>query len=378
MPVLQKMEIQVPTTVLQDMVQRAVKASTFVDLLPLTGLINIQVKDKMLYVRTTDNINYVTMFAQLDQPEFNVVVDAKQFANMVSRISTTETTLTVENGTLTMKANGTYNWPVAVDISSGTEVDFPIVTFTPDGSTTHITAEEVKSILSVSKSCKAVNKDTPCLFNYYFTANHCYTTDTFRACSQDIKFSDRTALISPTVMELLNVVLDTQYGIDISQNDTMIQFESPKGIVIGRKCVKADLDMFPVEDMEESFSTTLQYNIEVNRTVLLDAVERMDILTDALQQNIIQLTFHTDKLTLTNTVNQSFEDVPYVQNVKDVNGTAVQIEPVILTMNSAYLKQLLSVSTKETFSLSFNDQTGVLFDWENAKLLLGTVGEFSA
>ena len=81
-------KVTVATPVLQDLVARAVKGSTMVDVIPLSCLMQVKIKDNKLFVRTTDNINYLTTFANVTAPDFEIVVPSKLFSQTISKLST--------------------------------------------------------------------------------------------------------------------------------------------------------------------------------------------------------------------------------------------------------------------------------------------------
>ena len=71
--------VTVPTVILRDLVARASKGSTNVDLIPMSSLMEVKAKDGKMCVRTTDNVNYLTTFADVTSDNFEMVVQTKIF-----------------------------------------------------------------------------------------------------------------------------------------------------------------------------------------------------------------------------------------------------------------------------------------------------------
>ena len=82
------MKLQIKTTKLQEMLSKAIKGASNNKLIPLTGLIAIQLKDNKLTLTTTDATNY--LYIQDDNIEgddFYAVVQVDTFAKLVARMT---------------------------------------------------------------------------------------------------------------------------------------------------------------------------------------------------------------------------------------------------------------------------------------------------
>ena len=82
-----EMKTTIATTVLQDLVSKAVKASSFVVQIAITNLMQIKVENKKVYISTSDNNNLLEVFADSQSDDFKVVVDSKLFSQIVSKLS---------------------------------------------------------------------------------------------------------------------------------------------------------------------------------------------------------------------------------------------------------------------------------------------------
>ena len=219
--------VKVSTATLQDLVSRAVKGSTMVDVIPLSCLMQVKIENKTLIVKTTDNINFLTLTApDVDAPDFEMVVQSKLFSQLVSKLSTKDTTFEIQGNQVVIKANGTYNIPLSTD-SDGSKINFPSPEFTPNGTSYQLTNDEVRSILTLNKSCKAEMKEMPSIYNYYMDDTCVLTTNMFKGCKSNIKAFSTPVCLPPTLVDLIPVVSD-ESGVNVSQNETSVQFTSSK------------------------------------------------------------------------------------------------------------------------------------------------------
>lgn len=362
--VLTNTKITVPTAKLQDLVSRAIKASTGVDVIPLTTMLQLQVKDNTLTVTCTDNTNYAITTMDTQNPDFHVVVNAQFFANLLSKITTTTISFSVEGNKLTIVGNGTYNTSIETDNGQPIFINPPEVT--PNGSTIHVEKSELASILTYNKTCKAVGKEIPALYNYYFDTEASLTTDTFKCCYNPIVITDRSMILTPMVVDLLGSICD-EGGIDIQQNDESLIVSSTIGTLYAKKSSTADLEAFPALDLKELLANNFSTTITVNRTLLLQAAERMALFTNTYEQNKLQIVFEADHIVLHNEESNSTESVNYI-------GAATgYTEPIGFQIDLKSLKDMLSCCTTEELIIGIDAQTGIQLNCGNIKMVLGQI-----
>ncbi len=365
-------KVSLPTIILKDLVARAVKGSTMVDLIPLTCFMHIKVKDNTLYVSTTDNINFLNTTEVLDPSakveDFEMIVQSKLFSQLMTKLTTATTTFTIEGNKVTIEADGKYNMPLEVDVD-GSAIKFPEMTFEAVGKTLTVTAAEIKSILALNKSCKADMKDVPALYNYYMDSESVLTTNIYKACMNPVKVFDTPVCVSPTVMDLVSVICD-ETGVDVSQNEDYVMFSSTKGSLLGKKCLDADVEQFPAVDLVEVFSSDLSNSCKINRTMLINAVDRICLFTDAYQSNKLSLIFKDDALTLHSASTDSKEDISYLTPL-----ATTLTDNVVIDIDGSFLKQQLTACDMEDLQIKFSQELGLQIKCNTVYLALGTLGE---
>lgn len=361
-------KITVPTVVLKDVVGRAIKCSTMEDGIPMTTLMQLQVSSGKLFVRTTNNIDFFTAFADVDSPDFDVIVNAKLFSQTVSKLTSETTSFVLENNILTIEANGKHNIRAEVE-ADGSKLNFPTLDIEPSGNTYHITQEEIKSILSLNKSCKGEKGCIPAIAsNYYADNTRIISTNMYKACSNPIVISDSPILLRPFVMELISAVAD-ESGLDVYQNDTHIVFESTKGKLVGVKCDSESLPEFPAKPLANLLDTALASSVSMNRTTLVQAVDRMCLYVDSFENNRVTLTFKADEVELKSPKTNSIETVKYITAITPVTSE------VTFNVDAQFLKNELVACDREAITVRFSDEVGLQLVCGDITLMLSLLNE---
>lgn len=370
-------KVEIPVVYLQDVVSRASKGSTFIDVIPLSTMMEIKIKDGVLSARTTNNSYYLTAISKhkISQPDFEMVVDTKLFSALVSKFKNGENvTLFVDDTKITIQTKtGKYNLSYSVDPSTNSKVKFPEISIDPNGATIHVTPMEIRSILSLNKACKSNMKDIPALFNYYMDTEKVLTSNDSKACYNPIKVVDRPSALTPELFELVTSVMDDSgdpkdaYGVDVSENDDSIMFFSEVGTLIGKKASSADLEAFPAENYTEVFKNSIEYSVSASTSELLNAVDPMGLFTDPYEKNRVKLTFTQNDVTISDERTGSEERISFIK------GLPQDIQPVVIEVNAFELKEQLTTCTAQQITLAFNESMLKIDLDNNLSLLLAAV-----
>ena len=115
------MKLSVKTDIFKEMVSRSIKGAGMSNLLPVTGMMAIQLKDNELILITTDMSNYLYIkHDNIVGDEFYVVVQVEQFSKLVGKMTCENITLEVEDGILNVKGNGNYKIELPLDEEGNT------------------------------------------------------------------------------------------------------------------------------------------------------------------------------------------------------------------------------------------------------------------
>ena len=311
------------------------------------------------------NQKYAGSTTPVTVPDFNLVVYTKKFADLIAKLTTDYVTLTIEDVRVIVEANGKYDIPLATD-TDGSIPQITVPTVDTNGKTMHVELTEVQSILSLNKVCKADSKDRPALFNYYFDEIGCLTTNAQKACSNPVKLSDRPICVGPYIVDLLPTVTDPSYGLDISQNDTFIVLSSPNGTLIGKKESALDVSEFPAEPFRQLISQPIDHTTEVNRSLMLEAVQRISLFTDKMDNNKMSLTFEKEGVTIT-AENQGTESVSYLKPFTD------DVAAKTLVIDGNHFIAELNACSAETLVIKFQEGVGLILEVGDIVFVMGVL-----
>lgn len=364
---LESNKVALDTDTFKEMVAKAVKGSTMIDVIPLSCLMKIELKDGKFSLTTTDNINYLTISSKgPENKELVAFVESKIFSQLVSKLTSKTTILSLEEGKLVVKAGGTYNIAVHTE-QDGSMINLAIPQPQISGTSYKLTPTDIKTILTTSKSCKAVTKEIPCLFNYYFDEEKVLTSDSYKACSTPIKMTSTPICLSPVIVNLLSVVQDDA-GVTVAQDGDYIVISSSCGTLVGKKCPAAELEKYPAEGLTELFATVVGATCTINRTQLLGAIDRIGLFTESYQSNKIILVFGDNGITLKSPSTDSAELVNYTSAPTLSN-------EVVMDLDCKLLKEEITACDVEDLQVYFDVEAGIQVICGNSKLMLSVLGE---
>jgi DNA polymerase III sliding clamp (beta) subunit (PCNA family) len=295
------------------------------------------------------------------------MVDAKLFSSLVSKITTPFTNLSIEDGKVIVSANGKYDIPLITE-EDGSEIFLPDFDFDITVGSNHINNFELKSILTMNKSCKADMKEMPSLFNYYMDGERVITTDYYKACMNPVKVFNNPVCLPPDLVDLISLVADDS-GVNVQENDTSVLFSSTNGVLFGMKAAAEDLEAYPANDIVSALNESFDYKCVMNKTDLISALERMCLFTEGFDSNAVTLSFKSDMVTLTTKRNNTSEAVRYI------SASNYQGESFNISLDGAFLKNQLASSPKEEIIIKFGNESGIELVCDNIIQLSSSLDE---
>ena len=226
------MTLSIKTDIFKEMVSRAIKGASQNKLIPLTGLMAIQLKDNKLTLITTDASNY--LYIKQDNvvgDEFYVVTQVEQFSKLVGKMTCETITLEVNNGILNVKGNGDYKIELPLD-EEGNPVVLPNpVDDVKEGKSAEVNLATIKTILNTIKPALAVTMEIP-VYTRCYMGKRVVATDTYKVSSLDADvLKAEPLLLSAETMNLLDVM--TCEKVNFLQLDDVVVFDTPDCVVYG-------------------------------------------------------------------------------------------------------------------------------------------------
>lgn len=305
------MKMTITTSTLQNMVAKAMKGASCNKMIPLTGLMAIELKNYRLTLTTTDATNYLYVREdKVEGEDFYVVVQAEMFAKLISKLTCEKVSLELKDNTLMVKGNGKYSIELPLD-EEGELIKYPNPLsgkpFVGDADTINLST--VKLLLNTAKSALANTLEVPCYTGYY-VGNKVVATDTYKICGIGIKLWDEPALVSPEMMNLLDIFTDEK--IAVYRNDNTIVFNTDNCTVYGT--LMDSIDDYQIEAIDGLLEQDFESSCKITKSAMLQLLDRLALFVSPYDKNGVYLTFTRDGLQIESKQANSVEVISYVES----------------------------------------------------------------
>ena len=305
------MKLTINTSTLQGMVAKSMKGASCNKMIPLTGLMAIQLLDHELTLITTDATNYLFIHEdKVEGDDFYVVVQADMFAKLISKLTCEKVSLELKDNILMVTGNGKYSIELPLD-EEGELIKFPnpMENGLHDIQADAINLSTVKLILNTAKSALANTLEVPCYTGYY-VGNKVVATDTYKICGINIKLWDEPALISPEMMSLLDIFTDEK--ITAMRAGNTMWFESKNCHLYGT--LMDSIDDYQIEAINGLLEQDFDSSCKLNKAALLQLLDRLALFVSPYDKNGVYLTFTRDGLQVESKQANSIEVIPYAES----------------------------------------------------------------
>ena len=304
------MKFTIGTELMKDVVARAIKGAGNNKLIPITSMICIELKDGILTVITTDATNYLYIKEQhVAGDDFYVVVDANQFAKLVSKMTCENITMMVDEKLYTMKVKGNGNYTMELPLDEdGAPVKFPDAIAKTDATNPFgINRSTVIAILETIKPALAVTMENP-QYTAYYMGDKVVATDSYKIASLAIPMFDAPKLVSSEFLDLVAVMRAEKIMVNMS--DTDILFETPDCTIVGK--FVDGIDDFAIEPITNLIEQELDSHCGVPKNDLLQMLDRLSLFVGTYDKNAVDLTFTNQGLQVSSKASSGVEILPYV------------------------------------------------------------------
>lgn len=299
------------TATLQNMVAKAMKGASCNKMIPLTGLIAVELKDHLLTLITTDATNYLYVREdKVEGEDFYVVIQAEMFSKLISKLTCEKVSLELKDNTLMVTGNGKYSIELPLD-EEGELIKYPnpLASVGVVGDELTVNLSTVKLILNTAKAALADTLEVPCYTGYY-VGNKVVATDTYKICGINIKLWDEPALISPEMMNLLDIFTEEKF-IAVRKDNIMI-FESKNCTVYGT--LMDSIDDYQIEAIEGLLEQDFESSCKIAKSAMLQLLDRLSLFVSPYDKNGVYLTFTRDGLQVESKQANSVEVIPYTES----------------------------------------------------------------
>lgn len=309
------MSFTINTVKLQDMVSRATKGVGNNKLIPLTSLMNIELKeDGTFQLITTDGTNYLYVREpKISGDSLYVTVPADVFAKLIARFTCENVTFTLEDNSLRVKGNGVYNIELPLD-EDGNLIKYPdpVSKISKKLESTKVNLSTVNVILNSIKPSLAVTMEEPC-YTAYYVGENVLATDTYKIASlSNVNIFDEPKLISAEYMDLLSVM--SAEKIDVEYLDDIIIADSSDCVVYGRTV--EGIEDFAIDAINGLVAEQSDSVCKIAKTVLLQVLDRISLFVGPYDKNAVNLTFTNEGIQIASKATSGVEIIPYMESSK--------------------------------------------------------------
>ena len=305
------MKMTISTSTLQNMVAKSMKGASCNKMIPLTGLMCVELKDHLLTLTTTDATNYLYVKeGKVEGDDFYVVIQAEMFSKLISKLTCEKVSLELKDNTLMVTGNGKYSIELPLD-EEGELIKYPnpLDDFKPVAETHEVHLSTIKLILNTAKSALADTLEVPCYTGYY-VGNKVVATDTYKICGINVKLWDEPALISPEMMSLLDIFTEEKFV--MLREDNVMLFESPNCTVYGT--LMDSIDDYQIEAIDGLLEQGFDSSCKITKSALLQLLDRLALFVSPYDKNGVYLTFTKEGIQVESKQANSVETIPYVES----------------------------------------------------------------
>lgn len=289
--------MKIKTSILQEMVSKAVKGASNNKMIPISSFIGIEIKKGTLTLMTTDGSNQLRVSKKLegDSVDFYSVVDVDKFSKLVGKTTSEFIELNNKDNYLEFKGNGTYKLDIPVN-EEGEIVKFPSIGLEviENEKAIELPIEKLKSIISTLKVSVAKTMEVPCLTGYYISDKSVATDRQMMGYIKD-SIIDEPILISSEMAELLQLLEGET--VNLLKEDNKLYFATDNILIYGKQL--EGIDKYPVSQIEQLMSLNYKYSVKCSKQDLLNVLDRMSLFVGNYDKNGVILTFSNDGLQVT-------------------------------------------------------------------------------
>lgn len=290
--------MKIKTSILQEMVSKAVKGASNNKMIPISSFIGIELEEVLdkchLSLTTTDGSNQLLIDKEVENTkEFYSVVDVDRFSKLVAKTTSEFIELNNKDNYLEFKGNGTYKLDIPVN-EEGEIVKFPLINIDTTKESIKLSVEKLKSIISTLKVSVAKTMEVPCLTGYYISDKSVATDRQMMSYIKD-SIIDEPILISSEMAELLQLLEGET--VNLLKEDNKLYFAADNILIYGKQL--EGIDKYPVSQIEQLMSLNYKYSVKCKKQDLLNVLDRMSLFVGNYDKNGVILTFSTDGLEIT-------------------------------------------------------------------------------
>lgn len=346
--------------------------NNLIDPLQLTTSLEIATGQDELLINVTNREYYVKASLPLHiEEELHVVINATLFLKLISQMTTPDVELVIDENSLKIKGNGTYNLPLIFD--NDKLLELPKIIIHNVTCEMNVKNSYLQSIVKFnSKEIKKGNIVSPVQKMYYVDELGAITF-TSGACVNSFNLDQPIRLLLSEKLVKLFKLFDSEevslkYGIDQIGNSKILQpkVELSNGKITISALLSSDdslIKSVPTASIRKLADQVYTYNVELSKGSLLAAINRLSLFKSSSNANIYNFIFNKDSLIIKDDVGKNEEKIDYLNeaNVTETYTAKLDLMDLKLTMETY---------DEPYFNLCFGNKTNIMTIRGNIKNII--------
>lgn len=325
--------------------------------LPITECLFISLYDGELLVRSTNGVNFVSVFEYgVEGESGECIVKADQLIKLIEKTTKKELSFSLKDSYLEVKGNGVYKVQTINE-------QFPVYEFDTNTKAVEINTDVLKRVFRVNESAIAKELIVPHLTGYN-VGSSCITTDGIKMCINNTKISEEPVLITQTLADLISSTI-TSEKVDIQKEGNKLLINADNIIIFGTEL--DGIDQYP--DITGILEYKYVNKATVSKSELLSVLDRLSLFVDQFDNNGARIKFGSETIEI--------EDLKVnIQETVDYTNKTQESPDVKVLLNVGFLKDVLSAVSGETVTIQYDPQLPVIkIEEDPVTLMLGTMNE---
>lgn len=266
-------------------------------LIPMTSMLGINYVNGTLALSATDSINYINSCKYLDYKEedfnFNICVEANLFSRLISKLTTDYVELSINDKTLNVVGNGSYNLPILLD-DAGNFATFENKEVSEDATEDVISVQKLKDLKFYCEKSLSKNPENVALNGYYVDSKLGITTNRVVMTLLNEGFIDIPITLRKSFIDLVTTLNN---DVIIRRWDNYIYAsDGETEIFSNENCEAANFPIAKLQKSIDKFEFTATADISLKE--LASALDRLSIFVPEQVRGYILLSLEDGKLVI--------------------------------------------------------------------------------
>lgn len=360
----------VKSTELQQVCKDILAAVDSNEISTVTETLELEADNKVLYLSVTNREYYAKVRMNIESDEhFHATVNANLFLKLISKITTFQIGLAVEDRTLIITGNGTYRLPLIYD--NDALLELPVIQINNPSVEFIIGSDLLMSILNFNTKQLSVGTISKPVQKLYYVDNEGALTFTSGACVNKFTLPQPVKmLLNQRLVKLFKLFRSKDVKFILGHEpisdeiiQTRVRFESDNVVITAiLSCDDAMLNSVPVHAIRQRASSVYPYSVNLNKDALEDMIDRLLLFTTSNSKEVTAYSlfeFGTDSVVVYDEGRRNKEVIKYNNDTTNIE------ETYSATIDLYDLKAVIEALPEQYVNISFGDGQAFLVNRPN-------------